>query len=87
MGSEYTLHKDNEAAVSICEGSNLLQLCITDHSNKSAYYNYYETEELAPIEMLKLLMKGITATSYFLSEKEFKEEFSKLETYEVKTDG
>lgn len=77
MSNEYKLYEDldGEVLVSIDEMSNKLSLSM------ATKHNVISTEELTPAEMLKLLMRGIKAVSYWMSEEEFNEMFSKLETY------
>ena len=78
MGSDYTLYKDGKTEISIIEMFNRLELVVFDQVQPSKSLC---TDEMRPADMLRLLMKGITATSYWMSEEEFKEVFSRLETY------
>ena len=91
MGTTYRIYREygtghpvgEGTTVDIDEMSNKLSLEIDgDIYIHGGYENRtIRTPELEPSEMLKLLMEGIKATSYWMSEKEFNEIFSKLETY------
>lgn len=75
MGTEYILHKGWDSEVSIGEMSSRLQLCIRDGED------FVFSQEMPPMDMLRLLMEGIKVTSYWMSEEEFNAVFSKLEVY------
>ena len=80
MGTSYTIYEDEEKEVSLDEMSNLLQFSIFDKKEEK----YISTKDLEPEVILQSLMKGITSVSYWMGKEEFKEVFSKLETYYFK---
>jgi hypothetical protein len=80
MGTSYTLYEDDGSCeVVIDEMSNKLDLSIfvANYGHNAVI----STGSMEPRQMLKLLMEGIKATSYWMEEKEFNEAFSKLEVY------
>lgn len=80
MGTTYTIYEDDgNCEVCIDEMSNKLDLSI--FISNYGHNSVSSTGMMEPAAILKLLMKGITAVSYYISEKEFNETFSKLEVY------
>lgn len=80
MGTSYTLYAEGledspTISVSIEEMSNKLQLAIvTQHAQ-------VETNRMDPEEMLRLLLEGVKATSYWMDKDSFYTILNTLETY------
>lgn len=76
MGSYYILYKDSTQSVGLAESSNTLSLLKETADDVETLTPY-----LAPEAMLKILLQGVTACSYWMSEEEFNRVMATLETF------
>lgn len=78
MGNEYKILTDHDGRdVYIGESSNQVEFYVEDPVEGTIAL----TSMMEPAKLLKGLMEGIKSVSYYMSEEEFNEVFSKLDTY------
>ncbi len=69
MGTTYKIYKQKETELRVCEMSNKLQLDIATTNYEEAPIDL--TEEMTPVEMMKIFLEGIKVCSYWMSKEEF----------------